>query len=119
MKFHLKIIMYLVTVPFITSMTVHKNNIEESLNNNEENKYWFYVRTSYGGHYDKKGFHYSQILLCSQKVSTPGAFSKSNAVGPFDSYSEASTARRDEIEIAKLSGLKLIPRQAVCDTRWD
>lgn len=81
-------------------------------------KYWFYVRTSQGGFYDQKGFHYSQVLKCSQKVSTPGAFSKNDAVGPFDTFSEASVARRDEVELAERSGIKLIPRQAICDTRW-
>ena len=81
-------------------------------------KYWFYVRSSSGGFYDKAGFHYSQILKCSQKVTTPGIFSKDNAVGPFDTYAEASTARKDEIDIASKSDLKLIPRQAVCETKW-
>ena len=85
----------------------------------QSNKYWFYVRTSNGGFYDKAGFHYSQILNCSQKVTTPGYFSKSHAVGPFNTYSDASNARRDEIDIADRSGLELIPRQAICNTRWD
>jgi uncharacterized protein YcfL len=82
-------------------------------------KYWFYVRTSQGGNYDQKGFHYSQILKCPQKVTTPGIFNKQNAVGPFNSYSDASMARRDEVDLARDSGMRLIPKQAVCNTRWD
>jgi len=104
--------------------TASQDNSESTVTKSAERssdneRYWFYVRTSQGGFYDKKGFHYSQILKCTQKVSTPGIFSKSNAVGPFDTYSEASAARKDEIDIAEKSGLKLIPEQAVCNTKWD
>lgn len=97
-----------------------ENQGTETLNltNQEKEYYWFYVRTSSGGFYDVNGFHYSQILKCSQKVSTPGKFSKLHAVGPFETYNEASAARKDEIETAERTGLKLIPEQAVCDTKW-
>jgi|SRR5690554_586016 len=98
------------------SETINTESVEKTLDNEH---YWFYVRTSQGGFYDKKGFHYSQILKCTQKVSTPGIFSKSDAVGPFDSYAEANTARNDEIAIAEKSELMLIPEQAVCNTKWD
>ncbi len=82
-------------------------------------KYWFYFRESPGGYYDRKGVHYSQVLECSQPVTTPGAFSKIHAVGPFDSYAIALMVRRDELDIALRAGKKLIQRTAVCDTRWD
>ena len=117
------LLLILVVLPLFTATSAFneplkaEESVETSTESNE--KYWFYVRTSFGGFYDKKGFHYSQILLCTQKVSTPGAFSKKNAVGPFNTYAEAAAARRDELDIAQASGLELIPRQAVCDTRWD
>ncbi len=82
-------------------------------------KYWFYVRTSTGGYYNPKGFYYSQILKCCQPVSTPGIFGKKNAVGPFNTYAEASTARKDEILIAQTTELTLRPRQAICETKWE
>ena len=123
MKAKYKFLLLLVTLPLIAaavSFTAPEPAMKTDTSSVESTeKYWFYVRTSFGGFYDKKGFHYSQILLCTQKVSTPGAFSKINAVGPFNSYADASAARRDELDIAEASGLELIPRQAVCDTRWD
>ncbi len=82
-------------------------------------KYWFYFRESPGGYYDRKGVHYSQVLECSQPVTTPGAFGKIHAVGPFDTYAIALMVRRDELDIALRAGKKLIQRTAICDTRWD
>ncbi|NQX77633.1 hypothetical protein [Gilvibacter sp.] len=118
-----KLLLTLVVLPLFAAVSAFNEplNAEEVLENSKESneKYWFYVRTSFGGFYDQKGFHYSQILLCTQKVSTPGVFSKKNAVGPFNTYADAAAARRDELDTAQASGLELIPRQAVCDTRWD
>ncbi len=82
-------------------------------------KYWFYIRESQGGFYDQRGVHYSQIFECSQEVTTPGAFGKSHAVGPFSDYATALLVRREELNIALAAGKKLIQRTAVCDTRWD
>lgn len=82
-------------------------------------KYWFYIRESQGGYYDRKGVHYSQVLECSQPVTTPGAFSKIHAVGPFAEYATALTVRHDELDLALRAGKTLIQRTAICDTRWD
>lgn len=80
--------------------------------------YWFYIRESQGGFYDKKGVHYSQVLECDKRVSGSG-FHKSHAIGPFTSYSEASSARRDEVEIATLTGKKLYLHTVDCNSNWD
>lgn len=95
-----------------------KTQIKHDMDKNAAN-FWFYIRESSGGFYDQKGVHYSQVLECSQRVTTPGAFAKIHAVGPFDDYLTALLVRRDELDLAREAGKKLIQRTAVCDTRWD
>jgi hypothetical protein len=82
--------------------------------------YWYYIRSGTGGFYDfdTNTMVYSQILTCSQRVTTPGYFSKNDGVGPFDTFSQAQQARNSDLDIALRSGKKLAQRTATCDTRW-
>ena len=79
-----------------------------------QDKYWFYISSSAISNF----VYYSQILKCPEPVTTPGHYTKSNAVGPFSSDAEARNARRDEIDIAKNSGKELRLQTAVCNTKW-
>lgn len=93
-------------------------NVEKKSKVNSD-LYWYYLRNSSGGFYDEAGLHYSQILVCSSAVTTPGSFTKVDAVGPFQNFNDAIMARRSDLEIAIQAGIKLILNTAICDHRWD
>ena len=78
-----------------------------------QEKFWFYAKVTISG-----VFYYSQVIKCSQAVSSPGYFFKSDARGPFSTRREASSDRREEINDAKDQGRKRILRNVDCDTRW-
>jgi len=81
-------------------------------------KYWFYIRENPLLSHGKQVVHYSQILECPKRVTTPGVFSKIHGVGPFGTYEEASAVRRDELDLAIKTGKKTILETAVCDLKW-
>lgn len=102
-----------------TTLVVAKANRAEA-ESSASGPYWFYIRSGTGGFYDydRRTTVYSQILACSQRVTTPGIFGKPDAVGPFSTYQAAQRARQSDVNLAIRGGRKTAQETAICNTKW-
>lgn len=92
---------------------INKHLETKQSNSNSEDQYWFYINSHHSG-----VVFYSQVLKCHQKVTTPGAYVKDDAVGPFKTYKDASSAKSEEVKLLIESGAKTKFKTAICDDRW-